>query len=59
MSYGGRKETGKTLDIVTEENIKKYFDVESKVISLQVDEKEYHTIFPYSISQHENCKKAI
>ena len=59
MSYGGRKETGKTLDIVTEENIKKYFDVESKVISLQVDEKEYHTIFPYSISRHDNCKKAI
>lgn len=59
MGYGGKKESGSTLDIVTEENIKKYFDVESKVISLQVDEKEYHTIFPYSISQHENCKKAI
>lgn len=50
MGYGGRRILGETRDIVTEENIKSFFDVDSKVIALQVGERKYHTIFPYSIS---------
>ena len=49
MGYGHKQIMGKTLDIVTEENIREYFDVHSKVVQLEVDEKKYFTIFPYQI----------
>jgi len=50
LGYGNKQTMGKTLDIVTEENIREYFDVDARVVSLQVEEKNYHTIFPYQIS---------
>lgn len=49
MGYNNKHMLGKTLDIVNEENIKEYFGVESKILSLDVNEKKYHTIFPYKI----------
>lgn len=49
LGYGNKQISGKTQEIVTEENIREYFDVYSKVVSLQVDSKEYRTIFPYEI----------
>lgn len=49
MGYNHKQIMGKTLDIVTEENIREYFDVESRVVALEVGEKKFHTIFPYEI----------
>lgn len=51
MGYGNKKIIGNTIDIVTEENIKEYFDVCTRVVSVLVDSKEYHTIFPYQIAE--------
>lgn len=50
LGYGNKQVVGKTKDVVTEENIKEYFNVCSRVVSLQVDAKEYQTIFPYQIA---------
>lgn len=52
MGYGNKKIMGNTMDIVTESNIREYFDVYTRVVSVQVDSKEYHTIFPYQIAEH-------
>ena len=49
LGYDHKQIIGKTLDIVTEENITNYFDVKSRVISLEVNKQQYHTIFPYQI----------
>ena len=49
MGYGNKKIIGNTLDVVTEDNIREYFEVDSRVVSLQVDNKKYHTIFPFQI----------
>lgn len=51
MGYGYKQIQGKTLDIVTEENIREYFDVDSRVVALEVDDKQYFTIFPYQIAE--------
>lgn len=51
MGYGHRQIMGKTIDIVTEENIKEFFDVHSRVVALEVDKKQYYTIFPYQIAE--------
>ncbi|MBQ2801795.1 MAG: ABC transporter ATP-binding protein [Lachnospiraceae bacterium] len=50
LGYGNKQVVGKTKDVVTEENIREYFNVCSRVVSLQVDAKEYKTIFPYQIA---------
>lgn len=50
MGYGNQQIMGKTLDIVTEDNIRQYFNVDSRVVSLEVDQKKYRTIFPYQIA---------
>lgn len=50
LGYGNKQVVGKTKDVVTEENIREYFNVCSRVVSLQVDAKEYRTIFPYQIA---------
>lgn len=50
LGYGNKQVAGKTKDVVTEENIREYFNVCSRVVSLQVDAKEYRTIFPYQIA---------
>lgn len=49
LGYGNKQVAGKTTEVVTEKNIREYFNVCSKVVSLQVDAKEYQTIFPYQI----------
>ena len=51
MGYGDRKLIGDTLQVVTEENIKEFFDVRTRVVAVQVEEKQYHTIFPYEIAE--------
>ncbi len=49
MGYNNKKLYGKTLDMVTEGSIREFFDVNSKVVSLEAGEETYKTIFPYEI----------
>lgn len=49
MGYGNKHIQGKTLDIVTEETIREYFGVCSRVVALDVGTTQYRTIFPYEI----------
>ncbi|MBQ3165390.1 MAG: ABC transporter ATP-binding protein [Lachnospiraceae bacterium] len=51
MGYGNKQLMGKTLDIVTEENIQKFFGVCSKVVPLRAGSEDYYTIFPYKIAE--------
>ena len=50
LGYGNKQVAGKTKDIVTADHIKEYFNVCARVVSLNVEEKEYKTIFPYQIA---------
>ena len=50
LGYGGKKLMGTTADVVTEKNIKEYFKVQSKIVSIHIDSKKYQTIFPYGIA---------
>ena len=50
LGYGNKQVAGKTKDIVTAEHIKEYFNVCAKVVALNVEAKEYKTIFPYQIA---------
>lgn len=52
MGYENKKIIGNTMDIVTEENIKEYFDVCTRVVPVLVDSKKYRTIFPYQIADN-------
>lgn len=51
MGYGNKQLQGKTLDIVTEENIEKFFGVCSKVVPIRTEEEKFYTIFPYKIAE--------
>ncbi len=51
LGYGNKQLQGKTLDIVTEGNIKEFFGVCSKVVPLKADSEKYYTIFPYKIAE--------
>ncbi len=51
MGYGNKHIQGRTLDIVSEEAIREYFGVCSKVVSLDIGTTQYRTIFPYEISE--------
>lgn len=51
LGYGNKQLKGKTMDIVTELNIKKYFGVCSKVVPLLAESEKYYTIFPYKIAE--------
>ena len=51
MGYGNRQLQGKTMDIVTEENLKEFFGVCSKVVPLRAESEKFYTIFPYKIAE--------
>ena len=51
MGYGNKQLQGRTMDIVTEDNIKEFFGVCSKVVPLRADSEKYYTIFPYKIAE--------
>ena len=51
MGYGNKQLQGKTMDIVTEDNIREFFGVCSKVIPLRAESERYYTIFPYKIAE--------
>ena len=51
LGFHNQKMIGETKDIVTEENIKSYFNVRSKIVSFSVDGNSYRTIFPYRIAE--------
>lgn len=51
LGYNNKKIIGNTLEVVTEEQIREYFDVCTRVVSVLVDSREYHTIFPYQITK--------
>lgn len=51
MGYGNKQLQGKTMDIVTENNIREFFGVCSKVIPLRAESEKYYTIFPYKIAK--------
>ena len=51
LGYGNERLFGNTLEIVTENNIERFFKVYSKVVELQVEQQYFRTIFPYKIAQ--------
>ena len=51
LGANDRKLLGDTKDIVTEDNIKNYFNVRSKIVSFSVGRRSYRTIFPYKIAE--------
>lgn len=51
LGYGKKQLQGRTMDIVTESNIKEFFGVCSKVIPLSAESEKYYTIFPYKIAE--------
>ncbi len=51
LGYQFQQLLGKTEDIVTEENIHKFFHVYSKIISFEISSQEYKTIFPYDVAR--------
>lgn len=51
LGHGNKQLQGKTLDIVTEENIESFFGVCSKVVPIRTEEEKYYTIFPYKIAK--------
>ena len=51
MGYGNRQLQGKTMDVVTEENIRNFFGVCTKVVPLRAEAEKYYTIFPYKIAE--------
>ncbi|WP_352398250.1 ABC transporter ATP-binding protein [[Clostridium] aminophilum] len=46
-----RKLLGKTKEVVTEDNIRQFFSVCSKIVSLRISSEEYQTIFPYKVAR--------
>lgn len=51
LGYNQKKILGNTLEVVTEDHIREYFQVCTRVVSVLVDSQEYHTIFPYQIDE--------
>lgn len=50
MGYGQQKLFGPTKELITEENVERFFMVRSKIVAFQVDRQNYHSIFPYQIA---------
>jgi iron complex transport system ATP-binding protein len=46
-----RKLLGKTKEVVMEDNIRQFFSVCSKIVSLRISSEEYQTIFPYKVAR--------
>ena len=50
MGYGQEKLFGPTRELITEENVERFFLVRSKIVSFRADRQDYRTIFPYKIA---------
>ena len=50
MGYGNKKLLGKTSELLTEENIERFFSVRSRVVAFTAERQNYKTIFPYKIA---------
>ena len=50
LGYGREQCFGPTADLITEENVERFFWVRSKIVSFQADCQDYRTIFPYKIA---------
>lgn len=51
LGYHNKQLLGPTKDIVTEENIQRFFSVCSKIVSIDINSEKYMTIFPYKIAK--------
>ncbi|MBE5832942.1 MAG: ABC transporter ATP-binding protein [Butyrivibrio sp.] len=51
LGYNNQLLLGRTEDIVTEENIQRFFNVCSKIVSFNISSEEYRTIFPYKVAK--------
>ncbi len=51
LGYDNKKILGYTKDIVTEENINEFFNVYSKIVSVNVSSDEFLAIFPYKVAR--------
>lgn len=49
LGPGGMRLLGATKDVVTEENIRKFYEVEARVVPVSIDIGERSTIYPYRI----------
>jgi len=45
---------GNTADMITQENIKEYFDISARVVQIQEDGKDYHGIVPMNLLKCKN-----
>lgn len=60
MGYDNQKLLGDTQELLTEENIERFFSVRSRIVSFTADEQNFKTIFPYKIaSDNKEMRKAI
>lgn len=50
MGYGNRKLFGDTKELLTEQNIERFFSVRSRIVSFTAEDQNYKTIFPYMIA---------
>ena len=51
LGYNNQQLIGRTDEVVCEENIQKFFNVCSKIVSFQISSEEYKTIFPYKVAK--------
>ena len=50
MGYGRQKQFGPTAELITEENVERFFQVRSRIVTFQAESQRYRTIFPYKIA---------
>ncbi len=50
LGHDRKKMFGKTKDLITEDNVEEFFNVRSRIVSFEAEEKHYRTIFPYRIA---------
>ncbi len=50
LGYDNQKLFGNTKELLTEENIERFFSVRSRIVSFTAEEQNYKTIFPYMVA---------
>lgn len=50
LGEGGVREFGSTSEVITEENIERFYRVRARVVSVDLDSDIAHTVFPYRLA---------
>ena len=49
-SWGGTRLFGPTADVVNEENIRAYYQVDARVVDVSVEGRRMQTVFPFALA---------